>query len=185
MRTARTRSAAFWATMMLALGADAGRAAVIAVDGTTCSLANAILSANSDSAVGGCAAGARRRHDRARRRRRPDRAGDGGDRRRPERPAGGRVGDHHRSRAQVDRRTVVLPGMRLGGPDCVSDCGRRCRGRPDTRPGHAAQRMHRRRDPAADRLRRRGAGARRRPPAYRQLHARGQSDHRRRGFDRA
>ncbi len=33
-------------------------AAVIPVDGTTCSLGNAILSANGDSAIGGCAAGA-------------------------------------------------------------------------------------------------------------------------------
>lgn len=37
---------------------DVGRAAVIAVDGTTCSLGNAILSANTDSAIGGCTAGA-------------------------------------------------------------------------------------------------------------------------------
>ena len=37
--------------------ADAGQAAVIAVDGTTCNLANAILSANGDAAVGGCTAG--------------------------------------------------------------------------------------------------------------------------------
>ncbi len=34
------------------------RAAVIAVDGTTCGLGNAILSANGDAAVGGCTAGA-------------------------------------------------------------------------------------------------------------------------------
>ena len=35
MLPARKRSAAFWMTMILALGAGAGRAAVIAVDGTT------------------------------------------------------------------------------------------------------------------------------------------------------
>ena len=58
MLPARKRSAAFWTTMILALGAGAGRAAVIAVDGTTCSLGNAILSANGDAAVGGCTAGA-------------------------------------------------------------------------------------------------------------------------------
>lgn len=58
MQTARTRSTAFWATMILVLGAAAGRAAVIAVDGTTCNLGNAILSANGDAAVGGCTAGA-------------------------------------------------------------------------------------------------------------------------------
>ncbi len=38
--------------------AGGARAAVIAVDGTTCTLANAILSANDDTAVGGCTAGA-------------------------------------------------------------------------------------------------------------------------------
>lgn len=58
MKPDRTRSAALWATMALALGVGAGQAAVIAVDGTTCTLANAILSANSDTAVGGCSAGA-------------------------------------------------------------------------------------------------------------------------------
>ena len=45
-------------TVVLTGAADAGRAAVIAVDGATCNLANAILSANGDTAVGGCTAGA-------------------------------------------------------------------------------------------------------------------------------
>ncbi|MBP7587286.1 MAG: hypothetical protein KBA72_05000, partial [Thermoanaerobaculia bacterium] len=40
------------------IAAGGARAAVIAVDGTTCTLANAILSANDDTAVGGCTAGA-------------------------------------------------------------------------------------------------------------------------------
>lgn len=38
--------------------AGGGQAAVIAADGATCTLANAILSANGDTAVGGCTAGA-------------------------------------------------------------------------------------------------------------------------------
>ncbi|MEO8197539.1 MAG: choice-of-anchor Q domain-containing protein [Thermoanaerobaculia bacterium] len=45
------------AVLMVCAG-DAAGAAVIAVDGTTCTLGDAILSANSDSAIGGCSTGA-------------------------------------------------------------------------------------------------------------------------------
>ena len=42
----------------VALAAPAAVANTISVNGTTCTLANAIMSANTDSAVGGCTAGA-------------------------------------------------------------------------------------------------------------------------------
>jgi len=56
----KTRLVARWIYVALFAGvfSAAGlRAAVIAVDGSTCTLGNAILSANGDAAVGGCAAG--------------------------------------------------------------------------------------------------------------------------------
>jgi hypothetical protein len=49
--------AALAASITLALSAPAARAAGIVVDGSTCTLANAISSANADAPVGGCLAG--------------------------------------------------------------------------------------------------------------------------------
>ncbi len=57
MRYRSTLRLLWGAFLALALQTGAVRAAVIAVDGTTCTLVNAILSANTDAAVGGCTAG--------------------------------------------------------------------------------------------------------------------------------
>jgi hypothetical protein len=43
-----------WIALLLALGHDAALADTINVDGTTCTLINAIVTANTDSDTGGC-----------------------------------------------------------------------------------------------------------------------------------